>query len=153
MEVLTAIGLAGNIVQFVSFASALISKSHEIHSSATGCTDRVTYLDTIYGKLRDFSSELQSGQFNGRSSSQRLVAHDTRIKELSNSCRIDCDKLLEIVRKLQSDNGSKGPWRSFRKALKIHWMKEYIDDLERRLSGTQATLTLAICAVTRYYPR
>lgn len=35
-EALAAVGLASNIVQFVSFASDLISKSHAISKSANG---------------------------------------------------------------------------------------------------------------------
>ncbi len=89
------VGLAGNIAQFVSFASTLIPKSIEVHGS-TGCTSEVLNLDTVYGELSELSFGLQSCSEHGLTVPSQLARHVTAIKELSLSCKTDCDKLLEI---------------------------------------------------------
>ncbi|KAI0848078.1 hypothetical protein F5Y00DRAFT_270500 [Daldinia vernicosa] len=60
MDPLTAFGLSASIVQFIGFASDLISKSKEIYSSSKGYTGEVETLDTVYGQLRNLSSSLET---------------------------------------------------------------------------------------------
>ena len=55
MEALAAVGLAGNIVQFISFASETLSKSREIYLSASGTTEEYMDLKLISQDLLSFS--------------------------------------------------------------------------------------------------
>jgi hypothetical protein len=57
MDPLTALGLAGNVVQFVQFASSLIQTVVEIRQSSAGCTADVLTLDMVYGQLGDLSNQ------------------------------------------------------------------------------------------------
>jgi hypothetical protein len=68
MEPLAALGLAANILQFVSFTAGLISKTKEISSSATGCSEEVLTIDKVYTRLRSLSVDLStipSGSLQG----------------------------------------------------------------------------------------
>lgn len=109
MDPLTALGLAANVAQFVSFASELISKSEEIYASAKGCTSKVLTLETVYLQLRDFSSslELSSQKDPKLLAVQGTSKHVFAINDLSRSCKEDCDRLLEVLCKLQGGDGSK----------------------------------------------
>lgn len=158
MDPLTALGLAASVSQFVSFASELISKSNEIYTSAKGCTGKVLTLQTVYAQLRDLSESLESSSQNDPrltavEGTSEFVKHVFAINDLSRSCKKDCDTLLEVVRKLQNGDGSKNLWQSFKLALKTAWKSNEIGDLEQRLHHTQATLTLHVCALTRYVSR
>src|ERR1700733_4920060 len=104
MDGLSALGLASNVIQFISFASDLISKSTEIHGSTSGCTSEVLTLHTVYGHLSELSSDLRScSQTTITGWSKQLATNVSAIMELSRSCKTDCDKLLEIVRKLKPE--------------------------------------------------
>ena len=112
MDPLTAFGLSANVVQLISFAFGLISKSREIYSSAKGCADQVETLDTVYGQLRHLSSSLEiSSQRDAKLEAVgevgEFVQHVFAINDLSSACKADCDRLLEIVRKLKCGNSSK----------------------------------------------
>lgn len=152
MDPLTALGLASNVVQFVSFASELISTSLEIHGSLSGCPDDVSTLDTVYGRLGDLSAGLQSCSESRLSGSMELRRSVLAIRDLSRTCQMDCGKLMKIVEKIKTGAGLKGPkfWQSFRTAVRTALEKDEIGRLEVQLSRTQATLTLHICAIERW---
>ena len=156
MDPLTALGLSASVVQFVSFLSELMSRSKEIYTSAKECTDKVSTLGTVYSHLRELSSNLElSSQKDPKleaaekKKKSEFAGHIFAINDLSRSCKTDCDRLLEVLRKLQVGEMSKNPWQSFRLALKTVWKKDEIADLEQRLHYVQATLTLHISALIR----
>ncbi|KAF4460054.1 nacht nucleoside triphosphatase [Fusarium albosuccineum] len=149
MDPLSAVGLAGTIVQFVSFAAELIAVTSDIHDSASGINDEVENIETVYGKLERFSVDLgkdlkiQPQVHDGFAAKlpgyhQQLCA----IQELSTSCKNDCDRLLGIIKGLPVERGPKTPWKSFRVALKLVWKSDEISTIDKRLKRTQATLTL-----------
>ncbi|KAJ5360510.1 hypothetical protein N7517_009701 [Penicillium concentricum] len=154
MDPLTALGLASNVVQFVQFASNLVKIAVEVRRSSSGCTDDILTLDTLYGQLNDFNSELLSGRDNASSylngPGSKSNKNSTSLRTLSLLCQSDCEKLLLVVRKLKVQDGSRGRWQSFRTALKSLWEKEDIEDLERRLQRTQMTMTFHICALASH---
>lgn len=160
MDPLTALGLSASVAQFVSFAFELMSKSKEIYTSTKGCTDSVLALETVYNQLRDLSSSLESSSqkdlkleaVRERETSD-FVKHVFAINDLSRSCKKDCDRLLEVLRRLQAGDRSKNRWQSFTLALETVWRRHEIADLEQRLHHVQATLTLHICALTRCVSR
>lgn len=158
MDPLTALGLAAAVVQFVGFASHLVSKIKEIQESATGQSKQAATLETIYTQLQHLNSRLElSSKRDPRlevvQGSTDLVAHVFAINDLSRICEGDCQRLLDIVRKLQVGNDSRRRWQSFRVALKTIWKGSEITDLEQRLHSTQTTLTLHVCSLTRYVER
>jgi hypothetical protein len=154
MDPLTALGLSASVAQFVSFASELISKSKEIYTSARGCTEKMLTLETIYTRLRDLSTSLESSsqkdpRLKAVEGTSEFVNHIFAINDLSGSCKMDCDRLLEVIRKLQGRDGVKNRWQSFTLALKTVWKGSEIEELEQKLHHAQTTLTLHICALTR----
>ncbi|OQE39864.1 hypothetical protein PENCOP_c006G02529 [Penicillium coprophilum] len=154
MDPLTALGLASNVVQFVQFASDLVNTAREVRRSSSGCTDSILTLDTLYGELNDFNSELLSGRDNASSylngPGSKSDKNTTSLRTLSLLCQSDCEKLLHVVRDLKVQDGSRGRWQSFRTALKSLWKKEDIEELEGRLQRTQMTMTFHICALASH---
>ncbi|KAI1651407.1 uncharacterized protein F4817DRAFT_130607 [Daldinia loculata] len=155
MDPLTAFGLSASIVQFIGFASGLISKSREIYNSSKGCTGEIETLDTVYGQLRNLSSSLETSFQRDllieEVKEREIVQHVLAISDLASTCKLNCDRLLETVRELKGRNGTHTRWKSFKLALKTVWKDNKIADLEQSLHHTQATLILHICAMTSYW--
>jgi hypothetical protein len=159
MDPVTIIGIAGSVVQFVSFAFQLISKTRDIHESAGRQSKETVKLDTVYTHLLALSSKLEASskrdpklELDGDDETTTAVArHVLAINDLSVSCEADCQKLLDIIRKLQGVSGSGGKWGSFRAAVATMWKSSELEDLEDRLQKTQTTLTLHICALTTHW--
>ena len=148
MDPLSALGLAANVAQFISFTTDLISVSKELHKSASGSTDRILTLEATYDKLKRLSNELKSSPRAFQP--QEVAKHVDAINGISCSCKVDCDSRLEVVRKLKGEEHRRSRWRSFKIALKTVWRDSEISALEQRLHRTQTTLTLEICAMIRY---
>ncbi|KAI1775489.1 hypothetical protein F4818DRAFT_51040 [Hypoxylon cercidicola] len=155
MDPLSAVALAGTIVQFVTFTCSLLSKSSEIHHSATGNSDEVTSLQTIYRHLQSFSAKFSSPESvfihratsGGNSDNGTILA----LKDIFQSSKEDCDRILKVIEKLKVKDGPGHRWRSFRAALELIWKRNEIEDLDKRLQRAQSALTLHICAITSHF--
>ena len=148
MEALAALGLAGNIVQFIQFVSQLMKNTSELRRSSTGCTAKVVELETLYESLRDISMKLESGRHDAWAYLSTDEAKSFRT--LLTLCKVDCAELLAIVNCLRlPQKASSGRWESFRVALLLHWNKDKIQALEARLQKAQADMTLHIFTVAR----
>ena len=60
---LAAIALVGNIIQFISFGSALLSKSREIRQSASGLSSELVDLEHVSKDIKRFSNQLLTAQY------------------------------------------------------------------------------------------
>jgi len=149
MVTLAALGLAGNIVQFVQFASQLMKNTRRLRKSTTGCIAEVLELEALYEQLYDLSAKLGAGQ---SAAIPYLSNPDAApFRRLLDLCRKDCEKLLAIVAKLRvPQQGSNETWKSFRVALLAYWKNDEIKELETRLEKTQAAMTLHVCAMAKY---
>lgn len=137
MDPLTAIGLAGNVVQFVDFCGKLVSKSVEIYRSREGVLREIIDIETATKDL---------AQLNDQNS---IVTADEALERLCKSCIAVADELLQALGKVKV-NGSPQKWLSFRKALRSVWSKEQIRELEQRLAILRDQLNLRLTADLRY---
>jgi hypothetical protein len=131
MDPLTALGLASNIIQLITFASDLVSKGCEIYKSSEGVLVENLELETITTTLQELSKSVQRPD---RSSprSQRLTKTERKLHELCHDCSGVSEQLLSVIRKLKAE----GPvlrWDSFRQALNSVWKEKEIAALETRL--------------------
>ncbi|GAP86792.1 putative vegetative incompatibility protein HET-E-1 [Rosellinia necatrix] len=152
MDPLTALSLAGTVVQFVQFAASLVNGATKIY--VTGHSVETETLDGIYRRLSDFSSDLgaQCGghpqPFLGdlqRLANRRAAALGT----LATKCKQDCDQLLEIVNRLRRSSVA-GPrwWASFVVAWKEVAKAKEVKELQERIEGYQGQMVLHLCAIS-----
>jgi len=134
MEIVAAIGLAGNIIQFVDFCGKLISKTAEIYKSGAGALVENVDIETATDDLALLSTTLQDSANS---------ADDTALRELCQSCNIVAKKLLSALNKVKV-RGKQQKWKSFRKALRSVWSKEDIASLEQRLARLRDELNLRV---------
>ena len=142
------LSLASNVLQFVQFTTDVIKSSAEIRKSSSGGTGDVLTLDTVYSRLGDLSAVLGSHPDHPAPDSFPSSTLKTvfAIRDLSQSCKEDCDNLLGIISKLKAEGGR---WESFRVALRKALKQNDIAQLEERLGRHQISLTLHICTIAR----
>lgn len=135
LETLAAIGLVGNIVQFVDFSSKILSKTRQVYQSADGALSENIDTEHVTKHLAELSTALQASA----SSSQG----DPALEKLCESCNNVAKKLLKALEKLKVD-GRNGKWRSVRKALRSVWSKKEIDGIQKRLESFRDEMNLHI---------
>jgi len=142
-EGLAAIGLAGNIIQFISFSFVLVSKTKELHQSGSGALAKNVDLSIIAQDIRSFHSRLAS---NGHS--------PMRLFDTARRCDAIAGELLDAVTKLQHKHGpasGNAPtrWQSFRRALKSLWGEAHVEELKARLSALRDQVTMHLVSDTK----
>jgi len=151
LDPLTALSLAGTIVQFVDFGCKIFSNSQKIYSSARGSLSVneelesiITNLDNIFIKLR---SPQQARDSCCTHSEQRLI-------HLCDSSRIIAQEILDKLQNLKVQGGSKikgkfKAWRSLSSALQATWTQKSIDELLAKLNLFRDTIQFTILAEMR----
>lgn len=144
MDPLSAVSLASAIVQFVDFASRIVSGALEIRKSATGATrDNVTVEDATT-KLRSLNHKLARG-----CQGQAAAGPQSPLEQLTQQCLALSGKLLMKMNTLKAAKGS-STFTTFRKALKAMWAKDEIDAMKVRLNEIRDLQMLAILVNIRY---
>jgi hypothetical protein len=93
MEALAAVGLAGNILQFVDFASKVISKSCKLYKLADRVLPKSTETKRVAEDLKLLADKLLD------STSTSLA--DVVLSELCVSCKSIADELLTALANLE----------------------------------------------------
>ena len=139
MEVLAAVSLAGNILQFLSVTCDAISKSRRIHASISGTLKEHDDLEGLTTDLKGLSSRLQAS----------AAPVDSVLEQLCSNCSEVADELLKALEHL-TIKGRHTRSQSLRKALKALWVKEKLKLLEQSLAGFRQELTLHVTVELRY---
>lgn len=141
MDPLSALSLAGTVVQFVQAAGSLITSTQQIHRSVSGASEEIEWLDAAYGSLSKFNDKLLQGCKTGI---------DIEIKSLAETCRSDCQLLMTIVENVKLQHGRKRHWwTSWRKAVRQAWKHDEIVRIEQRIASVQGTIVFRICTLSR----
>lgn len=152
MDPLSALSLAGNIVQFVEFACKLVSTTHEFYGSSSASSDNLRYIEETHGRFEVFEAQL-SRQYNARShdgASGSVSAHSDALNELLIKCKEECQVLLELTGKLTAMTCSKGwVWKSFRKAVLEVWHIDEVVKLQTQLHEYQTKIIIRLCAISK----
>lgn len=148
LDPLTALSLAGNVVQFVDFASKILAKGAEIHRSLDGSLRENVEVESIARDFMKLNYRLieslphdDDGPTACRSSNKELSIDEQALQSLAQACSNIANELLEKLEKLKL-RGDKKRWKSLYKALKSVWNKSELDDLLERLSRYREELEL-----------
>ena len=100
LDPFSALGLASNIVQFIDFASKLVSKSVKLYRSSSGKSTEDT-LEQVTHDLHKFSDRFAI-QY---SSSGAGVDKD--IANVARACKLEAEKLSAVLAKVRTKHGSR----------------------------------------------
>jgi hypothetical protein len=133
MDPITAVSLAGTVIQFVDFTSKLVSKSTELYRSGRGVLAENADIETTTADLTKLNGRLK----------QTTAVGDSDLQALCQACGDVAEQLLAALAKVKV-NGKGQKWQSLRKALRSIWSKEEIGQLEQRLASFRGELHLRI---------
>ncbi|KAI1324667.1 hypothetical protein F5Y16DRAFT_402233 [Xylariaceae sp. FL0255] len=145
MDPLTAVGLAGNIFQFISFVGDLLNNTRKLYASATGTSSANDHFQDICGTLIKFNEDLRQPP----SGADQLSKYGKALAQCAAACKQECEDLLRIMNKLRTI-ATTGPryWNSFRAALTEVWKHDDIEDLRSRIADCQRQMNLLLCAAS-----
>jgi hypothetical protein len=146
MDPLTAIGLAGAVVQFVSFSHELVSLGKEIYGSASGLRTKSVELESV---IKDLSENHASLRHNVSPVLQDRTPQETNLVSLVEECEPIYKELQRVLAGLQAQ-GNHRKWSAFCKALKSIWKEDQINDMERRLQRLQQQIDSHVIADIRF---
>ena len=138
LDPLTAIGLAGNIVQLVDFCTKVVSKANRIYRSADGSLAENFDAETVSRDLLYLTARIEAGSRPSLASDEEHALED-----LCTGCNDVAQELLAVLGSLRSGN-KLGRWKSFKQALKNVWSKDRIEVLQTRLAGFREELDLHV---------
>lgn len=148
LDPLTALSLAGNIIQFVDFSTKLVVKGREQYKSADGASVGDAELEAIAKDLQGVNHRLTSSLQIAHA--RTLTASDEALHKLSEQCSSVAEELIHILDKLKVHGTSNRRWKSFRKALKSLMKKEEVDAIAKRLQHFRDELNIHILVSMRY---
>lgn len=153
MDPLTALSVAGTVVQFVDFGTKILIKTRQIISSAVGATAVNAESELLTQDLVQLIVKL--GRPLRKSDARGGESEDEQaLENLRDECRKVANELLHRLNGLKvtkkKANG-KGPvWESPVKALKSAWTADEVESLMRRLSMFRQSIDTHILASIRF---
>jgi len=143
MAEIAAIGLAGNIVQFVDFAVKLFREGREVYRSAEGASNEVIELGSVTQSLRLLAQKLHqrdSGTVNDKGGLQNVAQ----------GCEKLATDLVDRLEELKVKHTENRAWGSFKLALAFVTSKTKIGEYERRLDRFRKALDQEILVDIRF---
>ncbi|KAH8663414.1 hypothetical protein BGZ60DRAFT_67197 [Tricladium varicosporioides] len=149
LDPFTALGVAGNIVQFVDFSTKLISKSHKIYKSAEGALMENQDLEAIALNLNRLSEKLRTDMSRHLlpplRAGMKLPNYTPKNRDkielgaINAKCTTVATDLLSILRMFKVQ-GKNSKWKSFKMALKTVWDDDQIQDALSKLEQCRKQL-------------
>jgi hypothetical protein len=143
LDPLTAIGLAGNIVQFTDFSIKIVGKAHHINKSASGLLPESADAEMVAQALISLNEKIKV-TIPSPSTGTQLV-----LQELCNGCDNVARELVAALEKLKVQ-GNRTKWKSLRQALKSVLSKDRLDNISKRLADFRDQLSLNFLVTLRY---
>jgi hypothetical protein len=146
MAELAAIGLAGNIVQFVDFGIKLSRDFRELYQSAEGGKAKHLELEDVTTDLESLCQKLQNTAIPA-------TQDDGELRNLARGCAKLARELLAMLEKVKVNKERNPRLATFRQASKNIWKEKDICDLEERLGRYREQLNQRLVYILRYVLR
>ncbi|KAF1993832.1 hypothetical protein P154DRAFT_449133 [Amniculicola lignicola CBS 123094] len=139
MEAFVTVAIISSIVQLVDFSSRCVSKSIELHQSASGVLEDNASIGLVLDHLVSLNDELAGATASGNGVS---------LQELCKAVSETATELADVLRQLKVC-GQKTRWKTMRKAIRSVWSKEKVQELEKRLATFRDELNLHVVVKIR----
>ncbi|KAL2848780.1 hypothetical protein BJX68DRAFT_238656 [Aspergillus pseudodeflectus] len=141
MDPLTAVSLAGTILQFIDFSSKLVAGTYEIYRSASGTTAENEDIATVIADLKEVTVELDV-DITGRGK------HEKALKALATKCAELSGQLLAVLEKLKTPD-KHSAWKSMGVKWSSMRKSDEIQRIERRLGEYRAEILVRLTFLLR----
>jgi hypothetical protein len=143
LDPITALGVAGSLIQFIDFGLKATSKAREIHKSATGALSDNIDIEILTDDLAKVVTKLEV-------SSGRTTGNDG-LNDICKRCTTAANHLMDALRSMKVE-GDKSNIKSTRKALKAMWGKKGVEELKNRLEGFRDEMQFHVLVDLKYVP-
>ncbi|MCJ1334366.1 hypothetical protein MMC10_011075, partial [Thelotrema lepadinum] len=148
MDPLSSLSLAGNVLQFIQFTFALLNSTKKLYNSPSGTSGDSQHLEDVHKRLLEFSVQLQGPAVPTTGSANGLL-NASDLRRTAETCKQDCQKLLDTVDKLRVKSGTKRKWwQSFAKAMHEVWVSDDLESLKKRIDDSRTSMILRFCAIS-----
>ena len=161
LDPLSALSVAASVVQFVEFASKIVSKGKQLYDSPDGSLRDNEEAETATKRLQDLADSLKQSieKVPQPKRAPTSSAHKTlkdqyrqemRLRAICEECERMSTELLVRLRQLKVPKGENHRrWRSFRQALKSVWSKKGVDEMAGKLNGLRKELDTQVLVLLR----
>jgi hypothetical protein len=144
MDPLTALSLAGTIIQFIDFSSKILGGAHHVYKSASGELSaneemRLIALD-IQAVVLKLKSRAQPNKWGASIASNPV---EESLCSICDQVELVAKELIGRLERLQVEDGVKGPrrvWESLNQAIKSAWKREELQALLEKLKTLKQML-------------
>jgi hypothetical protein len=128
MDPLTAIGLAGNVIQFIDFSCKLFSQTREIFISGACASKETLAVFVVTEDLKNLCGKLSVTDPQNPSEGVNSSTHGD-IRFIATRCGIAAQELLGALERVKTSKPN-SKWNSFKLCLKTVWNSKAIDEME-----------------------
>lgn len=132
LDPLSALSLAGNVLQFVDFASKIVSEGHQIHKSTTGSLLVNDELENIATDLLAVLERVKGA--TSRKEARALSTDEQALDTIATQCAVVGQELVIRLEELKMQK-AKYKWQSIYQALKTTGKRSEIERISKRLSA------------------
>ena len=144
MEPLSAVSLAGTIVQFLDFGIKLVAKTSEIYNSSEGAELRNIELDAI---TQNFVSLNRRVRIRSHKICAFAISEDEMaLESITAQCNKVGEELIDALQKAKVQGAHKR-WKSARQALKSVLGHDKIQDLYDRLKQYREQIVVVLLVI------
>ncbi|RDL33042.1 uncharacterized protein BP5553_08481 [Venustampulla echinocandica] len=136
MDPLSAVSLAGNLIQFIQLGMQIVGNAKEIY--VNGSVAANIDLEDLTKDLRTLTLKLKLPP-RGYTASQTV--NEQALNKAYDHCIEISDDLITHLKNLNGP-GHRGKWKSFRQALETSWTKKDVERIASRLSAYRAQMEL-----------
>lgn len=155
MDPLTALSLAGNIIQFVDFGTKLLSQGYELYKSTGGKLEVDEEVELITSDLSGLINKIQYAikvQKAPSATTQTLThssnAHQPVFDKICDEATRIAQIILAKLETLKIDNTKNRKLETFKRIWKRLWSQKEIDELVNSLSRLKDVInTEALAAI------
>jgi hypothetical protein len=148
MDPLSALSVAGTIVQFVDFSCKLISATHELYSGSK--LDVHAQAAAAANDLLDYSTKIRQ-PLRLPSISGCLTEDEAALEGVCHSCIELTESFIKRLNRLKvPGQDMRRVWTSLRQALLSMWTKNDLDSIEERLAGFRREIDSHVLRSLRY---
>jgi hypothetical protein len=153
MDPLSALSLAGNIVQFVDFGSKLLSGAVGLYRSPLGTLAAHHELELVTTDLSALVVKLRQSFDQGSnidSPDQNITIQQRSFEEICDEAVKVAEELVQRLDKLKVKDGKLRKWRSVQHAVGTAWSQKEREGLGKRLLSLKEALETRVLFAIRY---
>lgn len=145
MDPLSALSLAGTIIQLVDFGNKLLSNSVKLYKANSGTLKAHEELKLAVGDLKSVAVKLRRSPSTVLGEYTRPLTADEQHQEdaferICDEAAAVAEELLSRLKELKVKDGKHRGWESFKAAVRAAWSQDEIYSLQKRLSTLKESL-------------